>query len=165
MIKMVDLVSLFKSLGLTNISTYMQSGNVLFSCDYNLNVKDLRVLISTGIKKKFGFDVAVLIRNFDEINKIITGNPYLRDSKTDVEKLYVTMLDESPDAARVEILKETDFSPESFGISGREVYIFCPDGYGRAKLNNNFLEKRLGKTATTRNWKTLTAIKGMLESK
>lgn len=165
MIKMVDLTSLFKELGLTDISTHLQSGNVLFSYDDKLNEKDLKDLISTGIKTKFGFDVPVLIRNLHEVENIIAGNPYLRDGTTDIEKLYVTILDEIPDSDHVNVLKNTDFSPESFDISGREAFIFCPDGYGRAKLNNNFLEKKLGKTATTRNWKTITAIRSMLDSK
>ena len=48
--------------------------------------------------------------------------------------------------------------PDQFVIDGKEIYLFCPGGYGRAKLNNNFFEKRLNVSATTRNWKTVTKL-------
>jgi len=43
-------------------------------------------------------------------------------------------------------------------VTGRDVYLFCPDGYGRTKLSNTFFEKRFATEATTRNWRTVVAL-------
>jgi len=47
---------------------------------------------------------------------------------------------------------------EEFAVSGREVFLFLPNGYGRTKLSNNFFEKALNVPATTRNWNTVTTL-------
>ena len=43
---------------------------------------------------------------------------------------------------------------EEIEITNDAVYLYCPNGYGKTKLNNTFLEKQLGVKATTRNWRT-----------
>nr|MCU0365027.1 hypothetical protein [Ignavibacteriaceae bacterium] len=52
-------------------------------------------------------------------------------------------------------LNAIDYSPEEYIIDGRYIYLFVPNGYGKAKLNNNFFESKLNASATTRNWKTV----------
>ncbi|MDQ3292416.1 MAG: hypothetical protein M3Q05_14110 [Bacteroidota bacterium] len=47
------------------------------------------------------------------------------------------------------------YNPDEFKIVGNTVYLFCPNGYGRTKLHNNFFESKCKLTATTRNWKTM----------
>jgi uncharacterized protein (DUF1697 family) len=162
MIKMADLTALFKGFGFADVLTYLQSGNVVFSNNKGLNESELSDLITTRIKKKLGFDVPVLFRTQTEIESILTNNNFINKEKSDSDRLYVTMLEEHPEKSKIDSLMLSDFSPERFEISGREVYLFCPDGYGRAKLNNNFFEKKLGITATTRNWNTIKAVADMM---
>jgi uncharacterized protein (DUF1697 family) len=76
----------------------------------------------------------------------------------DVNNLYVTFLSDAPAQLNVEEIKKAKGPSEEFFISGREIYLFCPDGYGRTKLSNNFFEKKLGSVATTRNWKTVNKL-------
>jgi uncharacterized protein (DUF1697 family) len=47
---------------------------------------------------------------------------------------------------------------DEFLVYDREIYLFCPNGYGRTKLSNSFFERKLGVAATTRNWKTVNAL-------
>ncbi len=49
-------------------------------------------------------------------------------------------------------------TPDQFRCSGETIYLYCPNGYGKTKLANNFLEKMLGVSATTRNWKTVNQL-------
>ena len=51
--------------------------------------------------------------------------------------------------------------PDEFRISGRLVYLHCPNGYGRTKLTNAFFERKLGVVATTRNLRTVTTLAAM----
>ena len=162
MIKMSDLTALFKGFGFADVSTYLQSGNVVFSNNKGLKESELRDLITTRIKKKLSYDVPVVVRSKEEMNSILINSIFINNENADIDKLYVTMLEGNPEQSRIDNLNPEDFLPEKFVISGREVYIFCPDGYGRAKLNNNFFEKKLASVATTRNWKTMMAISEMM---
>ncbi|MCZ2845162.1 MAG: DUF1697 domain-containing protein, partial [Candidatus Bathyarchaeota archaeon] len=87
-IKMHELKTLYQSLDLKEVKTYIQSGNVVFRCP-NTNSKELKDQIERKIKESFGFNIAVLIRTKDEFGKVIERNPFL---KKDVTKLHVTFL-------------------------------------------------------------------------
>jgi uncharacterized protein (DUF1697 family) len=149
-VAMKDLRALIEELGGENVRTYLQSGNVVFGG---------RALseeaIAKGSRESLGVDVTVLVRTKAELEKIVRGNPF---AKADPSTLHVTFLDGAPDKARVKKLGEQTFDPDAFDVTGREVYLRCPNGYGRSKLSNAFLEKQLGVAGTTRNWKTVTAL-------
>ena len=76
----------------------------------------------------------------------------------DLSRLHVTMLAEVPDPDKVIKIEKDPFLPDEFWVSGKEVYLFCPNGYGRTKLTNTFFETRLKTNATTRNWKTIQTL-------
>ena len=75
-IKMKELIELYESLGLKNVKTYVQSGNVVFESNGN-NINQIIKKIETGIQKQFGLDVKVMVRTPDEIKRIIKNNPFL----------------------------------------------------------------------------------------
>ncbi|MEQ8809751.1 MAG: DUF1697 domain-containing protein, partial [Imperialibacter sp.] len=55
-----------------------------------------------------------------------------------------------------------DYAPDRFVLTGKEVYVYCPNGYGRTKINNTFFESKLKVGATTRNWKTVNVLAEMV---
>jgi uncharacterized protein (DUF1697 family) len=73
----------------------------------------------------------------------------------DAKSLHVTFLADKPAAARVRAVDSTRYLPDEFAVAGREVYLACPNGYGRTKLTNAFFERALHTVATTRNWNTV----------
>jgi len=150
-IKMPDLKSLFEESGFQNIETYIQSGNVIFTSKEKLPEK-LEQKISLAIKRKFGFDVQIIVLTPEEIEYVLNNNPFIKKKK-ESKKLYVTFLAKSPSNENINKLNAIDYSPEEYIIDGRYIYLFVPNGYGKAKLNNNFFESKLNVSATTRNWK------------
>jgi len=70
----------------------------------------------------------------------------------------VTFLASAPATAALHSVADIDCSPDEFTVVGRDVFVHCPNGYGNTKLNNTFLEKRLGVAATTRNWRTVETL-------
>jgi uncharacterized protein (DUF1697 family) len=70
----------------------------------------------------------------------------------------VTFLADAPGRARVRELEGKQFEPDDFRVVGREIYLHCPNGYGKTKLSNAYFEKQLGVAATTRNWKMVTTL-------
>ena len=69
--------------------------------------------------------------------------------------MYVTFLSQEPLEINRDELDKIKQSTEKFMVLGKEIYFYCPDGYGRTKLSNNLLERKLKVTATTRNWNTV----------
>jgi uncharacterized protein (DUF1697 family) len=151
---MTDLKELYESLDFQNVKSYIQSGNVLFQYkDYPPS--ELREKIENKIKEGFGLDVSVIIRTKDEFQKIIENNPFKND---DTNKLYVTFLSETPLKKPIKEIEMKKDVSEKFSIFGKEIYLFIPGGYGRTKLSNDFFEKKLKLSATTRNWKTINRL-------
>ncbi|MBK9097059.1 MAG: DUF1697 domain-containing protein [bacterium] len=155
-IKMSELKSLFEKTGFQDVETYIQSGNVIFSTK-ETSTEKLSLKISSAIKKQFGFDVQVIVVTPEEIEQALKKNPFIKKKK-DTDKLYVIFLSEIPSKVSVNNLNRNDYLPEEFVIDGSCVYLFVPNGYGKAKLNNNFFENKLKVFGTTRNLKTLYAL-------
>ncbi|MEN6290555.1 MAG: DUF1697 domain-containing protein [Methanobacterium sp.] len=152
-IKMVDLVKAFESLGFKNVKTYLQSGNVIFEHDFS-DIMEIAGSIERKISETFSFSVDVIIRTRDELENIVKGNPFIKEHDIELDKLHVTFLSNIPDQKAVLNLDVNMAENEKFEISGREVYLYCPNGYSRTKLKNDVFERKLDTTATTRNWKT-----------
>ena len=157
-ILMTDLKALYETLGFENVSTYIQSGNVIFTTRKLLLNKDLTKKIEEAIFKKYDFDVPVIIRTGDEMEKVLAANPLLKEKNINVEKFHATFLEEEPSPEKIKLTRDLDYSPDKFRILGKEVYLYCPNGYGSTKLSNIFFESKLKVKATTRNWKTVNQL-------
>ena len=153
-IKMADLKTSFEVLGSSNVQTYIQSGNVVFSYN-NSQTKNLEKLIEKKILEDYGFQVPTIVLKSEEWNTIMHSNPFLKESGNKTEKLYLTILSEEPSDENLKQLHRDEFAPDAFVIDGKNIYLYLPNGYGRTKLNNNYFENKLKVTATTRNWKTV----------
>jgi uncharacterized protein (DUF1697 family) len=158
-IGMKELKGLFQSLGHANVTTYIQSGNVVFASDRS-GAPELAGEIEQQIAAAFGLNVPALLRTGDELAQVLAQNPYTRGGR-DPARLHVTFLREAPDPDFVGALEGFDSSPDEFAIAAREVYLHCPAGYGNTKLNNTFWERRLKVVATTRNWNTVARLAEM----
>jgi uncharacterized protein (DUF1697 family) len=153
-VKMDVLRDLFIKSGFEQVNTYIQSGNVVFQSE-KTDTKDLQSIISKKIRDQFGFDIPVFVLVKDDLIVISENNPFIKERKENTDKLHVTFLSEVPSSQTAGKLNIADYLPDEFIIQGRAVYLCCPNGYGRTKLNNNFFESKLKVTATTRNWKTV----------
>lgn len=148
-IKMAELRELLESAALKNVVTYIQSGNIIF--DSAAAPASLEKKIAKQIKSEFGHDVPVLVFARKRLQKILKENPF---SKKQIEHIAVTLLSKKPDKKLVTAITALDFGDDEFKVSGDNIFLHCPTGFARTKLTNNFFEKKLKTTATTRNWKT-----------
>lgn len=155
-ILMADLRQLFKKLGFSNTTSYIQSGNIIFDYEKNVEVKELEDKIQEAIFKAYGFEVPVIIRSVNEIEHSISNNPFLNSNE--IERLHLTFLKETPDTINLEQINEYNFPSDDFNIMGKNVFIYCSEKYSDSKLTNTFFEKKLKVTATTRNWKTVNKL-------
>ncbi len=149
-VPMADLRELFEALGHTDVQTYIQSGNVVFTTKDGAPMR-VKKALEQAIEREFRFAVAVILRAPRELASVVQRNPFGTDA-------YVTFLDIPPEKQRVATLDPTKFAPDEFQVDGREIYVRCPNGYGRTKINNTYFERQLATKATTRNWKTITTL-------
>ncbi|MER5332873.1 DUF1697 domain-containing protein [Micromonospora sp. NPDC002717] len=154
---MADLRRLVAGLGHDDVKTYLQSGNVVFGS----TVRDADALargIERAIADELGLTVPVLVRGGRELAAVAGGNPYA-DGEDDPTRLLVAFLATAPKKSAVDALTVPGGENVAFTVTGREVYLHYPDGgYGRSKFTNNYLEKKLGVVATTRNWRSVRAL-------
>lgn len=156
-IKMEYLKMLYKSLKFKDVTTYIQSGNVVFQCQDSPPLL-LAKKIENKIKERLGFDVPVFILTKNELQKIIENSPF---EKEDASKLYITFLSDSVYKEYLDKINTVKDKSETFFVSKKVVYLFLPNGYGRTKLSNNFFEKIFNMPGTTRNWKTVNTLLDM----
>jgi len=159
-IRMTDLRDLYASLGFAQVETYLQSGNVVFEAG-ETDGTVLSQQIEAAIVRAWGFDVAVLMRRPADIARIIENNPFLTERGEDPARQYVTFLHAAPGDIDASGLDGTEGGGDEYVVGEREVFVFCPNGYGRTKLSNTFFERKLKIQATTRNWKTVNALHQM----
>ena len=156
-IKMEDLRALCENLGFRNIETYVQSGNVVFQSSVT-NPTILSKRIGKRILQSFGFEVPVIVRDSKQMLNVTANNPFLKEKNVDPSKLHVTFLSEVTQNDSAKELEKLSIGPDRFYPSPLEIYLYCPEGYGRTKLSNNAIEKALSVTTTTRNWKTTNTL-------
>lgn len=150
-IKMDELREALASLGFSNLATYIQSGNVVFQATPEDGLS-LAQKIHECIEEAFGFDVPVLVRSLEEWQGVVDRFPF--KGIEELNRLMVTFLEEKPAHIPVEEIDALKASKDEVVYGEREVYLYVPDGYGKSKLDNNTLERKLKVRATTRNWKT-----------
>jgi uncharacterized protein (DUF1697 family) len=146
-------------LGLRNARTYVQSGNLVFEAEGSAT--HWSQALERALVGQARLPISVLVRTGAELAKLVARNPFLREKGTDPTRLYVTFLREAPAKMAVAALKAIEAGPDRFSPVGREIYVHCPDGYGRSKFGNNVLERVLKIGATTRNWRTVTTLAAM----
>jgi uncharacterized protein (DUF1697 family) len=156
---MAGLKAALASQGLADVSTYVQSGNVVFRSDADPG--SLSGLIGSAIENEFGFRPAALVLSSEELAQIATDNPFLRRVAGDTSQLYATFFFATPVDGSDLLQSRLRPTDDEFALAGRVAYLRCLGGYGRTPLSNAFFEKALGVPATTRNWKTVTRLVAM----
>jgi uncharacterized protein (DUF1697 family) len=157
---METLRGIYTGLGFTNVRTYVQSGNVVFD-SLDQNWSELVRPIEAHIEYTCGFHVELFIRHSNEIQRILTHNPFLTVRKEDPGKLHVSFYYRAPSEIMLGKLTSPSGTPDEFALAEMAVYLFCQNGYGKTKLSNSFFERKLGIPVTTRNWNTVNALYSM----
>src|SRR3954447_13201964 len=151
-LSMSDLRGLVADLGGTDVETYLQSGNVVFTAP-----KSVAATLADAVSAHCGFDVRIFLRSGRDLASLNNGQP-LAGPET---AWHVTFLATAANPAAVDAIDGTAYPPDEFAVVRREVYLRTPGGYGRTKLNNTFWERKLEVDATTRNWRTVRALAEM----
>ncbi len=155
-IKMADLRALYESLGFTDVSTLLQSGNAVFKSD-PADTTDLARQIEDAIEDKFGFHCDLFVLTVDQFRAAFEKNPFTDDDH-EGSKLLVTFYQETPTDAMMQKLHDTHDGSETIHLVDDVLYIYFPDGMGRSKLANKTLGQAIKISGTGRNWNTMVKL-------
>lgn len=153
-VAMGDLRGVLSGLGYEDVETLLQSGNALFTAAPKRNTDALGRQIEEALERDLDMEVRVLVRTPADLAEVVEANPF-PDAISEPSKLHVAFLSATPGAGKVAELDPARFQPDELQVSERAVYLWYPNGAGRSKLTNDVLERKLGVTATTRNWNTV----------
>jgi len=159
MLKMGHLREVLAELGFADVKTYLQSGNVLFNAKGTS--ARLAAIIEERVSEVTRLPVSAIVRTPPELQRIIAANPFAEEAGVSPRTVHVTFLAGTAPKATAAAIGKLQSGTDRWHAAGSEIYLCCPDGYGRTKLNNTALERALGLRATTRNWKTVTALHAM----
>lgn len=162
LVRMNALKELHESLGLQGVATYIQSGNVVFTSDDAIPAQLARQ-IEEVFAHTFGFQSNVMVRTADQLSDIIANNPFQNQPTKESNRLVVMFLATHAVSTALEDIQKTYTGPEELHIIGQEAYIYYPEGMGRSKLSNTFLEKKLKTAGTARNWNTVLRLQQMMQ--
>lgn len=158
-IAMADLRTLLAGLGYTDVVTYLQSGNAVFTAPPQ-RPDQVATDIEDRLARDLAMPVRVIVRTAEELRAVIDRNPM---QVRDPAKFLVTFLREAPDLDALRAIDPGAHAPEEFRVGDRELYFHLPGGIGRSKLPQ-LLERRLKGIATARNWNTTVKLLELAEA-
>lgn len=150
---MTDLRNFLTALGMENVRSLLQSGNLVFESKVRTGSELERFLESEALDR-MSLEADFIVRTPEEWKTIIRQNPFRKEAEKDPGHLVVMFLKAEPDVADIVALQGDIRGREVVRAKGKQAYIYFPDGQGRSKLTHTVLEKRLGR-GTGRNWNTV----------
>ncbi len=151
---MPALRAIVESLGNTDVETYLQSGNVVFTPAPDAG-DDLATRLERAITETTGLEVPVVTRTGDELAAVVDANPYPVDDPT---KVVVVFLGEAVEPGALGLGDLGSYLPDELTAHGRELYVSVPNGQGKSKLMEALTKRRLPTTVTVRNRRTVEAL-------
>jgi uncharacterized protein (DUF1697 family) len=154
MVAMSDLRAMAAKLGMSNVQTLLQSGNLVFESSRK-SAAQLERLLEAEIGRRFESTIGVFVRTADEWKTLVARNPFGAEAASDPARLIVMVFKDECALEQVGALQGAIVGPERVRAVGRQLYLVYPDGMGKSKLTNALIEKTLGMRGTARNWNTV----------
>ena len=151
-VKMTELKAAFEKLGLEDVSTFIASGNVIFTS--TARAARLQENIESALQKTLGYAVTTMLRTTGEVAEVARHEPFPRD-QLDVASLHVGFMREkaAPSAVKRALTLQTD--TDSLAVNGREIYWLARRNIAGASMTGAAVEKALGTPVTFRNINTV----------
>jgi uncharacterized protein (DUF1697 family) len=155
-VTMADLKDAFSLAGCQDVSTYVQSGNVVFTPP-SPDLSEVAGQLQRVIADRTGLDVKVQVWTHEELVTVAAANP-LAQADPDAAHLHIVFLDAAPAPELTAQLDPDRSPPDRFEVGDRAVYVHYPEGAARSKLTADYFERSLRVAATARNLKTVTKL-------
>src|SRR6266850_301579 len=153
-ISMADLRDLLTQLGLADVRSLLQSGNLVFGAT-GRTTAHLERLLEAEAAKRLSLQTDFFVRTAKEWEGVVAHNPFRKEAARHPGQLVVMFLKDPPSVTRLKALQQAITGPEVVAAAGKRLYIVYADGIGRSRLTNAVIDKQLGTRGTGRNWNTV----------
>jgi uncharacterized protein (DUF1697 family) len=157
-IPMAELRALAEGIGLAEVRTYIQSGNLLFRAE---PLEGLEEKLEAAVAKAF-LPVPVIVRSAGQWGRYAASNPFPEAAEAEPNRLMMMLSKRPPEAGAAAALQERARDGERVAIAGGALWIHYPGGSGTSKLSPSLIDRLVGSPATARNWRTVLKIGEML---
>lgn len=158
---MAELRSLLSTIGLDQVQTYIQSGNLVFiSADAQ---KDIESRIEQAIKRRFHLTIPVLVRSAADWCDYAECNPFPDAVKTEPNRVMLALSKKPPISGVADALQKRTTDGETIIRTGNALWIHFPNGVGKSKLTPALLDRHAGSPVTLRNWLTVLKLRELSE--
>ena len=157
-VAMADLRTLLSELGLADVKSLLQSGNLVFRS--RQSAAKLEGILEAATGQRFGLATSFFVRSAEDWRSMIAANPFPSDAERDPGHLVALCLKDTPDRAAVAALQRAITGREIVRAKGPYAYIVYPDGIGRSRLTSALIERHLKTKGTARNWNTVLKLMG-----
>lgn len=144
--KMSSLAKILTDVGFREVQTYIHSGNILLDTDISL--KETADKIHEVILEKIGADLAVILKTGEQLGKAAEENPF--DESYDFSRIHLVFTNDRIDREKLASVENTVFDGEVFRAGTECLCMYLPRDAAKKRLNTNYLERKLGITATVR---------------
>jgi uncharacterized protein (DUF1697 family) len=155
LIDMGRLRALLADMGYTDVRTYLQSGNAVFSSKATPGKAAAHT--EEAIAKEFGFSCRVIVRTAAQLADVMAADPLL-DLLGNPSRHFVGFLDGSPGRDGVNLLTQDEYGTDQLRIVNEHVYLWCPNGISKSPFAKLNFDRILGTAMTMRNWNTITKL-------
>ena len=162
-VSMAELRDLVARLGLREVRSLLQTGNLVFRSGARKS-GPLETLLEAEAAKRLHLQTDFFVRSADEWAAIMGRNPFRAEAERNPGRLLVIFLKAAAAPADVEVLRAAITGREVVQTDGREAYVVYPDGVGRSKLTTALMERKLRTRGTARNWNTVAKLGALAAS-
>jgi uncharacterized protein (DUF1697 family) len=150
---MSELRSLASSIGWKDAQTHIQSGNVIFTTSASATVAESQ--LEQAVARHFSLQIVVVVRSVADWSLYLKGNPFLKEVRTEPDRVMLALARKSPSALAPAALRERAANGERVVQFRDALWFHFPGGVGRTKLSPAVLDRLVGSPVTMRNWRTV----------
>ena len=159
-IPMAELRRVAEGLGLSGVSTYIQSGNLVFQASEA--AATLEPLLEDAIDKHFKLSIPVVVRPAKTWRGYVAKNPFGKESEMRPKLVHLALSKKRYKKGAVELLNERAQDGERVVATGAALWIDYPNGSGRSSLTPALFDRLVGSPVTARNWRTVLKLESMI---
>lgn len=159
---MAELRAKCAALGWANVATYIQSGNVVFDAD--CEPAEAEAALEALVRRDYGYESPTVVRTAGQWRAYAPANPF-PDAARETPNYLLMLLSKQPPAAGAEdAIQARAAAGEAVRRAGEALWVHFPAGSGTSKLTPSFIDKAIGSPATSRNYRTIVTLEGMLDA-
>lgn len=158
-IPMAGLCSLCADLGWSDVQSYIQSGNLVFSA--NGTAAALEIKLERAIMEEFGFSIPVIVRAATDWPAYVKNNPFPAASEREPNRVMLGLSKTPPKPDAAKLLQERAANGEHIAQAGDAIWMHFKKGVAGSKLSPALFDRLVGSPVTMRNWRTVLKLEEM----